>query len=652
MKKLFSIALCICLTLAAVFTAVPSFNKANADEQKVVDLLTEYSADDYVKHTEIYAKTFAVAYDAANFHAGAQELVRETLYDVEEGVVTKLYMSNVEGVNINSGYRDGDNGLEHFKYVGGVEGEADYTVTGKTVESFFVMLDELYTGDEWSAYTSAAGNTGYQMTFDTTKENVADNIETWEHFVAPMWDPDTQIVTFTKVAVYEAEGLGELYLELYASESLFAQAIVRKAAATQSTSGTLSFADTTTRTEYTTSKQVWEANGVTLTNNKAGSTTDVGNYSNPARFYKSSTITISGAADIASIVFDCSGIESKYVTPLETDLATIGTVTTDEKVITVTPNETSDTYTFTVAAGQARANSITVNYVAGGCNHFWANETTPATCTEDGTINQTCALCGDTAQKTIIAEHDWSAWEVTQEPTCTELGVKEKTCSVCGETEQGSVNKAEHVWDEGVVTKPAECEVTGVKTYTCQGCGKTEEEVIPATDHNFVDGVCANGCGATQETVKTKQWEKVTSAPADWSGTYLIVYEAGGVAFNGALSTLDAVSNTINVTITNGVIADSGTISAASFTIDENGYIKSASGYYIGQTSNANGLKSNKSTTYANTLSINADGSVNIVSGGAYLRFNKAADQNRFRYYKSGTYTSQQAICLYKLVEA
>ena len=39
-------------------------------------------------------------------------------------------------------------------------------------------------------------------------------------------------------------------------------------------------------------------------------------------------------------------------------------------------------------------------------------------------------------------------------------------------------------------------------------------------------------------------WTKVTSAPDDWSGDYLIVYEAGNVAFDGSLKTLDAPSNT------------------------------------------------------------------------------------------------------------
>lgn len=146
-------------------------------------------------------------------------------------------------------------------------------------------------------------------------------------------------------------------------------------------------------------------------------------------------------------------------------------------------------------------------------------------------------------------------------------------------------------------------------------------------------------------------YEKVTTAPTDWSGDYLIVYEDGNVAFNGALTTLDAASNTVAITITDNKIEATEAMKAAQFTINASGHIKSASGYYIGQTSNANGLKSDASTTYTNTLSLNADGTVNIVSGGAYLRYNATSGQYRFRYYKSASYKSQKAICLYKLVE-
>lgn len=157
---------------------------------------------------------------------------------------------------------------------------------------------------------------------------------------------------------------------------------------------------------------------------------------------------------------------------------------------------------------------------------------------------------------------------------------------------------------------------------------------------------------STDGDTAIKQYVKVTADQTDWSGDYLIVYEDGNVAFDGGLTTLDAVSNTISVTITNGTIPSDDTENAAAFTIAaiDGGYtVQSASGYYIGQTSNANGLQAKADTTYVNTISINDDSTVNLVSGGAYLRYNAASNQNRFRYYKSSTYTGQKAINLYKL---
>ncbi len=151
-----------------------------------------------------------------------------------------------------------------------------------------------------------------------------------------------------------------------------------------------------------------------------------------------------------------------------------------------------------------------------------------------------------------------------------------------------------------------------------------------------------------------KYYTKVTSDDDLESGQYLIVYEAGPVAFNGGLEVLDAPSNNVSVAITsNGILSTTDT-DAAAFTIsigDNSSSIKSASGFYIGQTSDANGLKSDETTAYSNTISIDADGNAVIVSGGAYLRYNSSTGQydQRFRYYKSNTYTAQKAIALYKL---
>ena len=142
---------------------------------------------------------------------------------------------------------------------------------------------------------------------------------------------------------------------------------------------------------------------------------------------------------------------------------------------------------------------------------------------------------------------------------------------------------------------------------------------------------------------------KVESSRDDWSGEYLIVYETDGFIFDGSLTSLDAVSNYQAVTITDNTIsADEGDPYKFIISATTGGYaIQSASGKYIGQSSDTNGLTAGDSAM-ANTLSLDASGNANIVSsGGAYLRYNATSGQDRFRYYKSSTYSNQKAIALY-----
>ena len=150
--------------------------------------------------------------------------------------------------------------------------------------------------------------------------------------------------------------------------------------------------------------------------------------------------------------------------------------------------------------------------------------------------------------------------------------------------------------------------------------------------------------------VAEKHYAKVTRELSDWSGDYLIVYETGNVAFNGALETLDAANNTVAVTISNGIINATETMNAAKFTIAaiDGGYsIKSASGKYIGRDASSNGLNAHATTVYVNTISYTPSGVIEIQgAGGAYLKYNTSSGNTRFRYYMSG----QKDIQLYKYV--
>ena len=122
---------------------------------------------------------------------------------------------------------------------------------------------------------------------------------------------------------------------------------------------TLSFADKANRTALDTNHQVWEQNGITLTNNKGASTTNVADYSNPARFYKSSQLIIETTKGMSKIVFKCT--ESKYTTALVSSIG--GSATSASNEVTVELNgETSYTIE-SLTGGQVRMNSLTVTFV-------------------------------------------------------------------------------------------------------------------------------------------------------------------------------------------------------------------------------------------------------------------------------------------------
>ncbi len=188
----------------------------------------------------------------------------------------------------------------------------------------------------------------------------------------------------------------------------------------------------------------------------------------------------------------------------------------------------------------------------------------------------------------------------------------------------------------------ATCTEDGSVHYVCSECGDEKTEILEA-GHKRENGVCTV-CGEPTPT-----YTKVGSDLTDFTGTYLIVYEAGKLALNGA-NIVDAGGNGVTVELENGVIT--GEYSAHTFTITKDGanyIIQSASGKYIGKTSPTNGLNISQSTKYTHTISIDNSGNAVIKSSGGYvLMFNAASDEMRFRYYNS----TQKSIALYKLDEA
>ena len=123
---------------------------------------------------------------------------------------------------------------------------------------------------------------------------------------------------------------------------------------------TLSFTDANNRVSWDANTQVWSANGITLTNNKGASTSNVADYVAPARFYKSSELIVECDHAISKIDFACNG--GSYATALK-DSITSGNVTVDGSIVTVTFSSPVSSYTIaSLTGGQVRMNSLTVTY--------------------------------------------------------------------------------------------------------------------------------------------------------------------------------------------------------------------------------------------------------------------------------------------------
>ncbi len=149
--------------------------------------------------------------------------------------------------------------------------------------------------------------------------------------------------------IVKAIGDGENYLD---SNFSAARAYIDSKLA-----ASLSFADKANRTEFDKdTKQVWAQNGITVTNLKHESTSPIGDYANPARFYKASSLTIE-YADMVKIVFNCkegaSDLKASFVRSSITS-------SIDGQVVTVKFNVAVNKFDITELVGKVFINSIDV----------------------------------------------------------------------------------------------------------------------------------------------------------------------------------------------------------------------------------------------------------------------------------------------------
>lgn len=147
------------------------------------------------------------------------------------------------------------------------------------------------------------------------------------------------------------------------------------------------------------------------------------------------------------------------------------------------------------------------------CTHDFATVRKDSTCTEGGSVEKTCRLCGATESEALAPTgHSFMAATCAVPKTCSACGITEGkelghrfvkgTCVRCGTVPPAPDCEHSYRLSESVA---ATCTENGQVTYTCSGCGYHYSAPVPAKGHSFTEATCltAKGCsicGITEGT--------------------------------------------------------------------------------------------------------------------------------------------------------
>lgn len=213
-------------------------------------------------------------------------------------------------------------------------------------------------------------------------------------------------------------------------------------------------------------------------------------------------------------------------------------------------------------------------------------------------------------------------------------------------------------WSNGIKT-----DVTTYASFSGYDMNKLGEQEVTVT---YEGKTATYNITVVEKPAEVNYYVKVTSAPADWSGTYLIVYETTPAYWDGALvpgtssGQMGTTAGMVKTTITDGKIKSSSSVDKSVITIAKSGTgysLKAASGSYMGMSTNNNGLKSSTNATdYVHTITLESDNTVSILSSDGYTKVAYNKSSSFFRYYKvttvSGSPNSYPLPCLYRLESA
>ena len=304
--------------------------------------------------------------------------------------------------------------------------------------------------------------------------------------------------------------------------------------------------------EASTSKLAWDASSVSMVNSKGTAQTNANNYypgSNnrtSTRFYSGNLLKISPKTGYAieSVVFTATS--EGYATALKGSTWTNAVATVSGTVVTINPEDGCEEISASIT-GTCGLTKVVVKLVPS------EDYVKPVI------VLSSIALSGQSTSYTV-----GDAFSFNGTVTATYSNGATKTVSP---TQVSSPD----------MTTIGDKEVT--VTYTEEGVSVTAKYTINVADATTVD------------PSTPKYYVKVTTAPADWSGTYLIV--AGTSAANGTITSKWLKYNT--VTIANNQIESTEAVDAIAVTVlkanNGNYTIRFANNNYLGTSDANDGIK-------------------------------------------------------------
>ena len=445
---------------------------------------------------------------------------------------------------------------------------------------------------------------------------------------------------------------------------------------------TLSFADKAQRTEFSTSKQVWAQNGITFTNNKSASTTNVADYAKPVRLYQSSEIVVEcSLGNITSIVFDCNS--SSYATALGNSISG-STVNSD--MVTVTLDGSSNSFSVASLSKQVRLDALTVTYEAAGEGEV-SKPVTPSLTAGGNFVGSieveiSCATEGaeiyyttDGTEPTEDSEAYIEPFEITETTTVKAIAINEAGASNVATAEYTRVAATPEITFDGEATFEDVIEVAieiaegTTAYYTLNGKTPTEDsdecpESLTIKADATLQVIAFDEDGYASPVAKQAFKKAASGSEGAAAGTATLVEDVADLAagdkvvivaadYDYALSTTQNTNNRGVAEIAkdgNDVVLNDAVqvLTIEDGAADGQFAFQTGSGYLYAASSSGNQLKTQA------TVNANSSWKIEIVNGIATIKAQGSNTRNWMRYNSTSKLFScygsgQQDISIYKV---